>query len=170
MKIIGLDNGTTGSMSVWDSNLNVMGLHNLPIKKELDYTKEVKHITRIDYPGMCELLTQIKAGTNNDLHVYMEKPFMCGPKCMQSSINAFRCFESELIALEECEIGYTVINSKDWQKHVLPHGIKGSAELKKAALDVARRLYPYLSEKLTKANADSVLIAHHFKTEMIRHA
>lgn len=168
MKILGLDNGTTGSLSVYDTNLNIMTVHALPVKKELDYTKEVKHITRIDYPGMCELLTQIKKDTNNDIHVYMEKPFTGGAIFMQNSIKAFRCFEAELIALEECEIGYTVINSKDWQKKVLPHGIKGSAELKKAALDVARRLYPYLSEKLTKENADSVLIAHHFKTEAIK--
>jgi hypothetical protein len=33
---------------------------------------------------------------------------------------------------------YTVINSKDWQKKVLPKGIKGRKELKKAALDIAR--------------------------------
>ena len=166
MKILGLDNGTTGSLAVWDSNLNVMGLHKLPIKKELDYTKAVQHITRIDYPALCELFTQIKKDTTNDIHVYMEKPFMGGARFIKTSVNAFRCMESELVALEECEIGYTVINSKDWQKHILPSGIKGSTELKKASLDIAKRLYPYLSEKLTKENADSVLIAHHFKTEM----
>jgi len=162
MKILGLDNGTTGSLSVYDTNLNIMALHTLPVKKELDYTKKAKHITRIDYPGMCDLLNRIKAGTN-DIHCYMEKPFMAGAMFMQTSINAFRCFESELIALEESEVGYTVINSKDWQKQVLPKGIKGRKELKKAALDIAKRLYPYLSEKLNIENADSVLISHHFK-------
>lgn len=169
MKIIGLDNGTTGSLSVYDTSLNIMALHILPVKKELDYTKKAKHITRIDFPGMCELLTRIKAG-NNDIHCFMEKPFMAGAIFMQTSINAFRCMESELIALEECELGYTVINSKDWQKKLIPEGIKGREELKKAALDVARRLYPYLSEKLTKENADSVLIAHHFKSEVFKNA
>lgn len=170
MKIIGLDNGTTGSLAVYDTNLNIMAMHNLPVKNGLDYTKKAKHITRIDHPGMCELLTQIKSGTNNDIHVYMEKPFTGGAMFMQNSIKAFRCFEAELIALEECEIGYTVINSKDWQKHIIPKGIKGSKELKKAALEIARRLYPYLSEKLNLGNADSVLIAHHFKTEAIKNA
>ena len=165
MKTIGLDNGATGSMAVWDSNTNVMTMYKLPTKKELDYTKKVKHITRIDYPLFRDLLQEIKKDTNNDIHVYMEKPFMAGAMFLMVSINAFRCMESQLIALEECQIGYTVINSKDWQKHILPSGIKGSKELKKASLDIARRLYPYLSEKLNLDNADSVLIAHHFKTE-----
>ncbi len=170
MKIIGLDNGTTGSLSVYDTSLNIMALHTLPVKKELDYTKKAKHITRIDFPGMCELFARLKKDTNNDIHVYMEKPFTGGAMFMQNSIKAFRCFEAELIALEECGIGYTVINSKDWQKKLIPQGIKGSTELKKASLEIARRLYPYLSEKLNLSNADSVLIAHHFKSEGFKNA
>ena len=162
MKIIGLDNGTTGSLAVYDTNLNLMALHSLPIKNELSYQKKAKHITRIDFPGLCELLTRIKGG-ENDIHCFMEKPFSCSPRMINTAIISNRCFEAEIIALEECEIGYTVVNSKDWQKVLLPKGIAGSKELKKAALDVAKRLYPYLAEKLNLSNADSVLIAHNFK-------
>ena len=81
---------------------------------------------------------------------------------MNTALISIRCFEAEIIALEECEIGYTVISSKIWQKNLLPKGIVGSKELKKAALDVAKRLYPYLADKLSIKNADSVLIAHNF--------
>lgn len=161
MKIIGLDNGTTGSLAVYDTELNVMALHNLPIKNELSFQKQAKHITRIDYPSLCELLTRIKSGENN-IHCFMEKPFSGGSRMINTSILSHRCFEAEIIALEECEIGYTVISSKIWQKNLLPKGIVGSKELKKAALDVAKRLYPYLSDKLSIKNADSVLIAHNF--------
>ena len=161
MKIIGLDNGTTGSLAVYDTNLNLMAMHNVPIKKELSFQKKAKHITRIDYPNLCELLTQLKSG-ENDIHCFMERPFTCGSKMINTALISFRCFEAEIIALEECEIGYTVISSKDWQKNLLPKGLKGSKELKKASLDVAKRLYPYLAEKLNLGNADSVLIAHNF--------
>ena len=161
MKIIGLDNGTTGSLAVYDTELNVMALHDLPIKNELSFQKQAKHITRIIYPSLCELLTRIKSGENN-IHCFMEKPFNAGPRMMNTALISIRCFEAEIIALEECEIGYTVISSKIWQKNLLPKGIVGSKELKKAALDVAKRLYPYLSDKLSIKNADSVLIAHNF--------
>jgi hypothetical protein len=162
MKVIGLDNGTTGSLSVYDTELNVMALHNLPTKKELSFQKQAKNITRIDFPKLCELLTQIKKGENN-IHCFMERPFTGGSKMVNTSLISFRCFEAEIIALEECEIGYTVISSKEWQKKLLPKGISGSKELKKAAYDVAKRLYPYLAEKLNLSNADSVLIAHNFR-------
>lgn len=162
MKIIGLDNGTTGSLAVYDTELNIMAIHSLPTKKELSYQKEAKHITRIDFPGMCELLSRIKKGENN-IHCFMEKPFNAGPRMMNTALISIRCFEAEVIALEECEIGYTVVSSKIWQKRLLPKGLKGSAELKKAAYDVAKRLYPYLATKLNLSNADSVLIAHNFK-------
>ena len=161
MKIIGLDSGTTGSLSVYDTELCIMALHSLPTKNELSYQKQAKHITRIDFPKLCELLSQIKKGSN-DIHCYMERPFTCGSKMINTALISFRCFEAEIIALEECEIGYTVISSKDWQKNLLPKGLKGSKELKKASLDVAKRLYPYLAEKLNLGNADSVLIAHNF--------
>lgn len=163
MKIIGLDNGTTGSLAVYDSELNIMAIHSLPIKKELSYQKKAKHITRIDYPQMCELLTRIKKGQNN-IHCFMEKPFNAGPKMINTALISARCFEAEVIALEECEIGYTVISSGLWQKKILPKGLKGSSVLKKAAYDVAKKLYPYLATKLNLSNADSVLIAHVFKS------
>ncbi len=162
MKIIGLDNGTTGSLAVYDTESNIMALHSLPTKHELSFQKKAKHITRIDFPGLCELLTRIKSGAN-DIHCFMEKPFSGGSRMINTSILSHRCFEAEIIALEECEIGYTVISSKIWQRNLLPKGIVGSKELKKASYDVAKRLYPYLAEKLNTSNADSVLIAHNFK-------
>ena len=118
MKKIGLDNGTTGSLAVYDTELNIMAIHSLPTKKELSYQKEAKHITRIDFPGMCELLSRIKKGENN-IHCFMEKPFNAGPRLMNTALISIRCFEAEVIALEECEIGYTVVSSKIWQKRML---------------------------------------------------
>jgi hypothetical protein len=64
--------------------------------------------------------------------------------------------EATEIVLEELQIPYQFIDSKEWQKVLLPSGLKGD-QLKKAALDVAKRLFP----KQEIVNADSLLIAEY---------
>ena len=54
-------------------------------------------------------------------------------------------------------IGYEVVDSKMWQKHLLPAGLKGEM-LKKGSLQVASRIYPFIDLKGFK-DADGLLIA-----------
>ena len=61
-----------------------------------------------------------------------------------------------MIALEESQFPYEYIDSKEWQKILLPKGLKGSDELKKASLDVGKRMFPELN---LKKDADGLLIA-----------
>ena len=61
-----------------------------------------------------------------------------------------------MIVLEALQIPYAFIDSKEWQKALLPSGLE-KLELKRAADDVAKRLFP----SLRIVNSDSVLIAEY---------
>ena len=50
------------------------------------------------------------------------------------------------------------VDSKEWQKVMLPKGVKGSEELKKSSLDIGNRLFPQFEENKHK-DRDSLLMA-----------
>ena len=52
------------------------------------------------------------------------------------------------------------VDSKDWQKVLLPKGTKGSDELKKASLDIGNRLFPQFADNKHK-DRDGILIAEY---------
>jgi hypothetical protein len=92
-----------------------------------------------------------KAGENT--YCMIERPLV-NPSRFTATISALRCMEATEIVLEELLIPYQWIDSKEWQKVVLPSGLKGD-DLKVAATQVATRLYP----RLKIVNADCLLIA-----------
>lgn len=135
-------------------------LYKLPVKKELSYTKEAKNISRIDYTGLCGLLGDIVADFNDhEVIVGLERPMVNSAR-FNASLSAIRALEATLIALEKAMWAYEYIDSKEWQKVLLPNGIKGSDELKKASLDIGKRLFPKLD---IKKDADGLLIAEYLK-------
>ena len=75
-------------------------------------------------------------------------------------MTAMRCFEAELTALEMSGIRFMFIDSKEWQKELLPKGISGSEELKKASLDIGNRLFPQFKGVKHK-DRDGILIAEY---------
>ena len=85
----------------------------------------------------------------------IERP-MINPTRWVASTSALRCLEATEIVLEELQIPYQFIDSKEWQKVLLPSGLV-KEQLKKDADDVAKRLFP----KLTIVNSDSLLIAEY---------
>ena len=54
-------------------------------------------------------------------------------------------------------------NSKEWQKVMLPVGLKGSDELKAAADCVCRRLFPDM--RICAGGGDSLMIAQYLKNK-----
>jgi hypothetical protein len=150
---IGIDNGVSGSIGV----ITAEGEHyfHTPIKKCLNYTKEKKWINRVNFHGLVELLEQF---TDCDMFALIERP-MVNPGMFNASASALRAFEATIIILENLNIGYTVIDSKEWQKELLPHGLH-KEELKSASLDVAKRLFPKVNFKGFK-DGDGLLIAEH---------
>lgn len=154
---IGFDNGVTGSIGIVGRENGTMLI--TPVKKELSYTKKKQNITRIDVVAL-EILLNTHCFEMNP-HAMIERPLV-NPGMFKATLSAMRALEATLNVLELLRIGYEYIDSKEWQKALLPQGIKGTAELKKASAQVATRLYPHLSEVIAKQkDGDGILIAHY---------
>jgi hypothetical protein len=164
MIFIGFDNGVTSNGIGVVSSRGEARLYALPVKKELSYTKEVKNISRIDYASLCNLFGDIVADFHEpDVKVGLERPMVNSTR-FNASMSAIRALEATLIAIETARWAYEYIDSKEWQKALLPKGIKGSDELKKASLDVGVRLFPKLP---LKKDADGILIAEYMRRKYI---
>ena len=153
---IGIDNGVSGTIGII-SEKGVSFLET-PSKVEQSYTKKKGNITRIDFQKLYILLKGMK-----DCHVMVERP-MVNPARFKATVSALRAMEATLIVLEILKMPYEYIDSKEWQKALLPQGIKGEAELKKASVDIGRRLFPQHENLIVKhKDADGLLIAEYCK-------
>lgn len=153
---IGIDNGVSGSIGF--SHSAGASMVPTPVFKTLNYTKsKKKYVTRIDRPRLLDLFREYRAYTQ--VLVLIERP-MVNPGRFQASASALRALESTLTAIEEMEWGYQFVDSKHWQKELLPSGVKGAPELKRASEEIGCRLFPHCSELIRKhGDADGLLIA-----------
>lgn len=158
---IGIDNGTTGTIGIVGNEIEPQ-LHHTPVKKEQDYTKAKKQVTRLDCIGLKSILDQFN---HNEICVVMERP-MINPTRWTASMSAIRCLEATLIILEMLGIPHQFIDSKEWQREMLPKGIKGSDEQKKASLDIGNRLFPQFADFKQK-DRDGILIAEYARRKNI---
>jgi hypothetical protein len=160
MVYIGFDNGVTSQGIGVISSKGEVHLYALPIKREPSYTKEEKHITRIDYAGLVNLLKAIKSSFPGEKFITaIERP-MVNSRRFNATLSAIRCLEATIIALESVGLKYHYIDSKEWQRSLLPAGTKGSEDLKKASLDVGRKMFPHIK---FKKDADGMLIAEYLR-------
>lgn len=154
---IGIDNGTTGTIGVVGDNIQPQ-FYKTPVKKEQDYTKAKKLVTRLDCEQFVSILNQYN---KNDIFVACERP-MINPTRWTASMTAIRCLEAQLIILEMLGIPYQFIDSKEWQKTMLPKGIKGSDEQKSASKDIGNRLFPLFAD-FKHPDRDGLLIAEYIR-------
>jgi hypothetical protein len=158
MKVyLGVDNGISGSLGFLCEGRTPHWIP-MPTRSELNYTKKKGYITRIDVVVLKGLL-ELRCSPETTL-VALERP-MVNPGRFAATISPVRALEATLIVLEDLKLPYRYIDSKEWQKTQLPSGLKGE-ELKKASLDVGRRLWPYID---FKGDCDSMLIARHLKAQ-----
>lgn len=153
------DNGVTGS---WGIVGNTIEPHffTVPTKKELSFQKtKAKNISRIDVPALVDILTPwVK---KYQVMAILERPLL-NPGRWVASISAIRALEATLIVFEQLGIPYGYCDSKVWQKELLPGGLKGSADLKKASMDVGVRTFPMWEKEIRKhKDADGLLIAEY---------
>ena len=153
---VGIDNGVSGGITIMDEQECVLLHEKTPVKKFLNYTKKKAFNNRIDFDKFKAMLS--KAGPNT--FVMIERP-MINPGRWVASISAARCLEATEIILEQLQIPYQFVDSKEWQTKILPSGLKGD-ELKVASNQVSKRLYP----RLKIVNADCLLLALHCKRKM----
>lgn len=150
---IGIDNGVTGSIG-WTNGNGVFGQIPTPTFSQLSYTKKKKNITRINSQVLFDTMnTLVNLGT--PLFASIERP-MINPTRFAASMSAMRALECTQTILDWLQIPYQFVDSKEWQGMLLPKGITGPSERKKAGIDVAKRLYPSLT---CTPDADGILIA-----------
>lgn len=155
MIYIGIDNGVTGTLTFMDDIGHIILHCKTPVKKELSYTKTKQYINRIDTCSLTQLFKQYGVPDNGSrTKCFLERP-MIMPGRFKATISAVRSLEATLIVIEQCKfMSFEYCDSKQWQKTMLPTGLKGP-ELKTGAMQVAKRLYP----NLKIYDADSILIA-----------
>ena len=149
---VGIDNGVSGSFAVLEENKNVLYFDKTPIKKELHWTKTKQFVNRVNHREVKKILKPFKS---NNIIAVLERPFT-DPTKWKASVSAVRAFESTCVVLEQLEIPYCIIDSREWQKEMLPSGIKGSKELKEASLLVGKKLFPKV--KINHSDCDGLLI------------
>lgn len=159
---IGMDNGVTGSIGIIKEN-GEYEFHLIPTKSEQNYTKSKQNITRVNNPKLIELLKQFE---NENVKIMIECP-MVNPGRFKATTSALRSLESVLIAIEHFNYSFEYVDSKEWQKHLLPNGIKGTPELKKASNDIGTRLFPKVADKF-KTDADGILIAEYLRQRNVK--
>lgn len=163
---IGIDNGVTGTIA-WVGEYLAPCMIETPVFSEQSYTKEKKNITRVNHKELKKWLSEVVRGEENpeeSVLVVIERP-MINPLRFQASISAARSLESTLIAIEELGLPRMYVDSRKWQKKLLPQGCKGE-ELKKASMDIGCRLFTSQEKIIRKhKDADSLLIAEWARRE-----
>ena len=153
---IGIDNGVSGSIAIIETDGAIVELYKTPTVKQQSYTKKKQNISRLNaitFDGI------IKYFEHKPTLCIIERP-MVNPTMFKSTMSAVRCLEATIVLLERRCIPYMYIDSKQWQKELLPSGCKGKEQLKKASLDIGCRLFPHLKTEIEKQkDADGLLIA-----------
>lgn len=157
---IGIDNGVTATIAIIGYNpTEGMTLYNfkIPSVSQQNYTKKKTNITRVNGKVLLEVFSK-NIPKGSDVRVMIERP-MVNPTRFQATISAVRALESTQTIVETLGYPYEFIDSKEWQKKLLPEGCKGEF-LKEASLRVGQRLYP---NRLVNGHkdADGLLIAHY---------
>lgn len=151
---LGIDNGVSGSIALLVDGKALFVP--TPTRTEKSYTKSAAKITRIDFEELNARLLAWRH-LSSEIHGIIERPYV-NPKGFKATVSALRSLEATLIGLEMNGVSYEYIDSKVWQKAMLP-GVSG-ADLKSASRDVGIRLFPGLREEIGEhKDADSLLIA-----------
>lgn len=153
---VGIDNGVSGSIAIIKPSGEVF-FDVVPTKSEQSYTKKVANITRIDGPKLTELLL-FNIPEDSQVHVKIERP-MVNPKMFKTTLSAMRCLEATLTVVEMLGYPLSYIDSREWQKALLPKGVRGE-ELKTASLSIGNRMFPQF-KTLKHKDRDGLLIAEY---------
>lgn len=151
---IGIDNGVSGTIAIIRPDKVIF--EKTPVIEQLSYTKVKKNITRINVTALADLISDHVTKFDN-CFALIERP-MVNPGRFVATASALRACEATLIVIEDLKIPYQYIDSKEWQKAMLPSGLKGPA-LKKASKEIGLRLFPHID--LKHEDYDGLLIAEY---------
>ena len=166
---IGIDNGVSGSIGI--VNGKSAFYCPMPVEKDLNYTKKKAFFNRVN---VNELMNLLKPYVQADqCFCVLERP-MKNPGRFAATISAVRALEATEIVLKLLKVPRSYIDSKEWQKGLLPSGLwrtvkdkngrdrlkADPAELKLASLEIGKRLFPSINFNGMK-DADGLLIAEY---------
>lgn len=154
---IGIDNGVSGTIGIVSNDPEFQPVNIItPVFPQQNYTKTKANINRINTPALEGLLMPYK----DDSFILIERP-MVNPGRFKATTSALRALEATLIVIERLGIPFQYIDSKEWQKAMLPSGLKGP-ELKTASVDIGCRLFPQFKQTIVShKDADGLLIAEY---------
>lgn len=174
---IGIDNGTTGSIGIIQPYANrflatptiMQDSYTKPVLKKK--TKAAKkrtpvqaRISRVDHKAFHRTLVEVTE-TSSDILIIIERP-MINPMRFKASMSAMRCLESQLVAIEDLNIPYRYIDSKEWQSEFISNDLKGTDSLKLESKLVGVSMWPqYIDLFIKQGDADSMLIAEYAKRQ-----
>ena len=159
---IGIDNGVTGSIGIVGKELTYYEFMETPITFGQDYTKAKKNVSRVSVTALAEVIHTLK-GYGLCVAV-LERP-MKNPARFDATCSAMRALEAELTVFELYHDPYMIIDTKECQNEMLPKGVVGTKELKKASLDIGKRLFPEIKDK--HPDRDGILIAEYARRKCL---
>jgi len=156
---LGFDNGVSGTIAAIYNDK--VWFQKTPILKEQNYTKKKGNISRIDFLAFKKWIDGIlEECTPKSCFCLIERP-MVNPGRFTATISALRALEATLIIVEQTGLPFQYVDSKEWQRVLLPRGSKGD-QLKTDSRDMGMRLFPEFTEMIKKhKDADGLLIAEY---------
>lgn len=202
MWILGIDNGITGSLTLMNPDGKVVLYAPVPIYKERKWTKpkqvvikkkatkktpsqktkklEYDEITLIDIDALQRLLVT-HTSILSDIHCFLERPAIsyAAAWSMKTSISAAMSWAYTVFVLKKLGIDRTDLDSKEWQKCLIPEAtgehnkeymktLKAGERnklLKESAYALAQALYPGFKSKDLGAG-DSICIAEYGRLKL----
>jgi hypothetical protein len=155
---IGIDNGPSGAVGVIGTR--EPALFPTPTILQQDYTKKKQNLSRLKTGEFLTLLSSSGEMADNlsKILVLFERPLV-NPMRFRATLTAIRCLEAQLVVVEILGYPYMFVDSRAWQKELLPEGCS-KEELKHASRDIGIRLFPTLEEQIKKQkDADAIFIA-----------
>jgi len=162
---VGIDNGVSGTIGVISAKMQSQFIK-VPTFKEQNYTKKKQNITRIDVGKLYDWFCGSFDEDRDKVFIALERPFT-NIKYVNTMLISARALEATLNVLAMLSLQrYEYVDSSWWQKVLLPKGVKGSDQLKKASLDIGLRLFPQHAALIKKhKDADGLLIAERLRRQ-----
>lgn len=161
---IGIDNGVSGSIGMVLLENGVLCpevfYQPIPTFKGLNYTKKKASLARVDRGRLRSTIEWwLKKVSSDSEIVLIERPYV-NPKGFKATISGVRALEATLSVIEDLGLPHIYVDSREWQKTLLPSGLKGAAETKRASAEVGIRIFPSIRDIVdSQKDADGILIA-----------
>lgn len=131
--ILGIDNGISGSIALMDPKGKIVFYEHVPVYSEQKWTKakvkklktgiKVQHdkITLIDVERLQSMLVKYTS-VIPDIHCFLERPAISynSKWGMHTAVSASMSWAYVVYVLKRLKIARTDIDSKEWQKELIP--------------------------------------------------